>query len=578
MSSIEDVPPNALLLMLSFLRSPRDVINCGLSAKCFARVYRAEQIWRPLIAQRFGLNLQAVGRGAHVDWPDIFRYIRTSPGQIPTKSVQFQGVYTDGDVDTPLSRYWVHNAFADNHWQIFCSDRAPNVHAVGLLVDELAAPWDQRPPRVAPDANVIGPNLGFPRDEASHRRTLVDRLRGPTNMTSPTALHNNVWADIDDPNQERNEGFRVIPALEQMSTWQLEMLLLHLLPSLHDNPQASALLTEASGDAIDQLAVQQLLKGANEASLARDRHVKAILRRETDKQLVLDSRILPFLRAPTDSSFKIADRVGVISRLRIVRPDLSYTCPISAGCVFLGTHRSAFRTRFAANAQLSKCTQDSASSAAAVEIAFEGFQAITEEAVCAALKGITTVEDLSRLEPMAAAGTFPRPIRGGCSDRAAWLEFDPDWQPPGGMTLRPVAWFAFATLEPSVAAGYPCGSWVDPVHNFPPQTLFTALPWDAISGTETEFEDGPIEDLYREVTKLSIRQNLNDIGTTHSHNLTSLELPLRRLHGGTCAVIKLIDFEDRIPEGDPHDHPNVDLAAVGFLGRDVVLPSSVQIM
>jgi hypothetical protein len=54
-----------------------------------------------------------------------------------------------------------------------------------------------------------------------------------------------------------------------------------------------------------------------------------------------------------------------------------------------------------------------------------------EEAVCAALKGITTVEDLSRLEPLAAAGTFPRPIRGGCNDRAAWLEFDPDWQPPG---------------------------------------------------------------------------------------------------------------------------------------------------
>lgn len=57
--------------------------------------------------------------------------------------------------------------------------------------------------------------------------------------------------------------------------------------------------------------------------------------------------------------------------------------------------------------------------------------------------------------------------------------------------------------------------------------------------------------------------------------LRSVELPLRRMHAGSCAVIKLISCENRMERDDPHDHANIDVAAVGFLGRDVTLPLHV---
>ncbi len=52
-------------------------------------------------------------------------------------------------------------------------------------------------------------------------------------------------------------------------------------------------------------------------------------------------------------------------------------------------------------------------------------------------------------------------------------------------------------------------------------------------------------------------------------------MPLRRMHAGACAVVKLIACENRMGAGDPHDHANIDLAAVAFLGRDVTLPPGV---
>lgn len=54
-----------------------------------------------------------------------------------------------------------------------------------------------------------------------------------------------------------------------------------------------------------------------------------------------------------------------------------------------------------------------------------------------------------------------------------------------------------------------------------------------------------------------------------------MEMPLRRMHAGGCAVVKLIAPENRMPPHDVHDHANIDLAAVGFLGRDVELPRGV---
>lgn len=66
-----------------------------------------------------------------------------------------------------------------------------------------------------------------------------------------------------------------------------------------------------------------------------------------------------------------------------------------------------------------------------------GLQAMVEEGVCAALKGIVKSQDLHRLEPLAVEGRFPRPIRGACSPLGAWLEFDPDWEPPGERSVAP---------------------------------------------------------------------------------------------------------------------------------------------
>ncbi len=52
--------------------------------------------------------------------------------------MRFRGVWTDGDVDEPVERHWVDNAFSPNQWQVFGSDVEPNVHAIGILTVNVA--------------------------------------------------------------------------------------------------------------------------------------------------------------------------------------------------------------------------------------------------------------------------------------------------------------------------------------------------------------------------------------------------------------------------------------------------------
>lgn len=63
---------------------------------------------------------------------------------------------------------------------------------------------------------------------------------------------------------------------------------------------------------------------------------------------------------------------------------------------------------------------------------------MVEEGACAAFDGIASLADLARLQPLAAAGVVPRPIRGGRSSLGAWLEMDPDWPPPRDTRPRPL--------------------------------------------------------------------------------------------------------------------------------------------
>lgn len=57
------------------------------------------------------------------------------------RTLRFRGVWTDGDVDEPVERHWVDNAFSPNQWQVFGSDVEPNVHAVGILTVRGTAAW-----------------------------------------------------------------------------------------------------------------------------------------------------------------------------------------------------------------------------------------------------------------------------------------------------------------------------------------------------------------------------------------------------------------------------------------------------
>ncbi len=54
-------------------------------------------------------------------------------------------------------------------------------------------------------------------------------------------------------------------------------------------------------------------------------------------------------------------------------------------------------------------------------------------------------------------------------------------------------------------------------------------------------------------------------------------MPLTRRHAGSLVLVKLIDAENLMHVwGDEHEETNIDVAAVAFRGRRVVLPPTVR--
>lgn len=46
-------------------------------------------------------------------------------------------------------------------------------------------------------------------------------------------MHATLWASQKDPPDDAEVSYEAAPTLEQLTTWQLEMLMLYLLPYLH---------------------------------------------------------------------------------------------------------------------------------------------------------------------------------------------------------------------------------------------------------------------------------------------------------------------------------------------------------
>ena len=57
-ANLADLPLDALVRILCFLKSPRDVLNCRQASRCFETVYNAHTVWRALLAQRFDVHIK----------------------------------------------------------------------------------------------------------------------------------------------------------------------------------------------------------------------------------------------------------------------------------------------------------------------------------------------------------------------------------------------------------------------------------------------------------------------------------------------------------------------------------------
>ncbi len=57
-ANLVDLPLDALVCILCFLKSPRDVLNCRQASRCFETVHNAHTVWRALLAQRFDVHIK----------------------------------------------------------------------------------------------------------------------------------------------------------------------------------------------------------------------------------------------------------------------------------------------------------------------------------------------------------------------------------------------------------------------------------------------------------------------------------------------------------------------------------------
>eukprot|EP00873_Tetraselmis_striata_P008627 jgi/Tetstr1/428891/TSEL_018870.t1 len=526
-----DLPPECLTRVGTLVGSLADMLSLGQVCRALRDCDR-DWLWRARVEADFGLRLPPAGSGVKPPKALYIEFHRQRSGR-----VRFQGCYTDGGCDASARRYWVDNMFQENHWDSYCSEAGSNVHCAGLL---------------------LGAGHEGDQQAQAHREYLIERCRRAAEelFMDPVRLETWTTSELDHFFLELYNEFR------QRSL--IGMLILHGVA--HDKRHEEASRMRRTMDWIngrlqtcDTMVCEDAHPRAGASSSAQARPAFLTRTKAPSSHLRLFDTALGELWARPEAGNWVASVDAChISRLG------HFSCPVACGAVFLADARQrripggapALRTRI---------------------------QAAAAESSCSALDDATQRDDV---ELAVAQGQLPPIVASGRFAGGEWVEFDPDWTPPGREAmLHPVLWFHFYTqaevkqrLASDIPAAPSSGAAppplqpglldAQPAFQIPPGGALAYLMDNHPDSDSDEEGEGGGADNEAAAAAAAAEAPAPEAAPESSNVHKELQIPLSRRHSGNLALVKLISHEDLRSEWqDNHEHPNLDISFVSLHGR-----------